>query len=329
MDQGQSHEILCAISSSLGKDFNIQASIGTISENALQGNGTKEVIRNLVLIGASNLKRVIPHLNALGYSTLDLCVPGWVATPTNVSLLVEQLKSINLGTDVGIVIDLLGNSCTRFKDWDGSILRPYKGGGGYHLSGEVVVCTDNIFKNLIDLLMPIFSAVPGHTKIVVPPQPRYIFHPCCAEKTHCTNVGTVSHAETLIGSNLRLRALLKDELRSKGTECFWVADSCLHTVDTLDGSAAQRAAALRPFCALDGVHSTPEGYRNFAGNIKKTLEIFRTRTASVSVSGPVKKHYWRGFSSPVGSKLPVVKSVWKQPLRARPHTSSKPYMRKK
>jgi hypothetical protein len=173
MDQGQSREILCTIGSVLSRDFKVEISTGVTSASAMKGDGAKEQIRNLVVIGASNLKRSIPHLNALGYGTMDLCTPGWMATPDNVTNLVNQLQLAKFGPEVGIILDLFGNSCTRFIDYDGSVTKPLKiaGTGGYHLPGEVTVIGEDIFSKLIGVVKPILDEVPDLVKIVIPPSP--------------------------------------------------------------------------------------------------------------------------------------------------------------
>jgi len=328
MDQGQSSEIIGTVCNTLGRDFNIPAGTGVITASAMQGGGAKDTVRNLVLIGASNLKRAIPYLNAMGYQVLDMCTPGWRATPENVAILVEKIKSVNLGADVGVVMDLFGNSCTRYVDFDGTISRPYRDGRGYHLPGEVTVCKEDIFEKIVETVLPVVDSVPDHVKVVVPPQPRYLHSPCCDSQAHCVNIGTESYAEQVVSSNLRLRAVLKKKLLEKRIKNHWVADSCCYVKAVKDFDAKRRAETLRAVSAGDGVHYTPDGYGNFAGNVAEMLKSFKNRSAAVSVSGSTRRFHWRGFTSPVGSLLSVPSAPsWKAPTRGKPHHAAGPYRR--
>jgi len=70
------------------------------------------------------------------------------------------------------------------------------------------------------------------------------------------------------------------------------------------------AAALGGVFAADGVHLTKVGYEKVADIVVAC--IHEHVTASVSVAGPLgglrgekpEKFFWRGFTSPVGSKRP-------------------------
>ena len=110
MDEGQINELLCTIQKILSRDFNVVTGAGVSSESAKMDDGAQGQIRKLVLVGASNLKKDALHLQSLGFEVLDLCIPGWLATPGSVSILIENLKKINIGTDVGFVLDLFGNN---------------------------------------------------------------------------------------------------------------------------------------------------------------------------------------------------------------------------
>jgi len=89
--KGQQLELLGAISDTLGRDFMIHAGIGSTSANATERSGAKESISKIILVGASNLHRVTRQLGELGYDVINLCVPGWVATPNNVTDMVKTV----------------------------------------------------------------------------------------------------------------------------------------------------------------------------------------------------------------------------------------------
>jgi len=245
---------------------------------------------------------------------VNLCVPGWVSSPNNVADMIEKLSTVNIDKETAIVLDVFGNSTYRYENYDGSVLMPVKMGGGYHLIGDVTVCTDGIFSKQIDTVLPLLEAVPGPVKIVVPPQPRYLFGSCCKDATHCTNVTQPDHASKLLGATIHLREVLKKKLVGKTAANFWISDSCLAGTVKTGCTVTERCTSLKTVFAQDQVHFSMEGYRNIAKNISDVVRDISAgkvgrcshlnRTAASGVSGVGRNHFWRGISSPVGSCKP-------------------------
>ena len=129
--------------------------------------------------------------------------------------------------------------------FDGSTCNPVKGAGGYHIPGEVGVCTDSIFTKLIETVMPLMDAHPDCMKIIVPPQPRYVFSPCCMDTAHCTNVGSPTHAEAIVSSTIRLRNILKRKLVGKVKGVFWVLDTYCWVDDPQDKQLPEKLSELK------------------------------------------------------------------------------------
>jgi len=128
MDEGIICELLSSIANVLKEELKI--SIGVSLGNALRSGGAQENIERVVLIGASNLKQVANHLKGLGLEVIDLCVPGWVISPSNVEDLIRKLEVLGVRAGTAVVSDLFGNSVFRFKEFDGTVSKPLKGGGG-------------------------------------------------------------------------------------------------------------------------------------------------------------------------------------------------------
>ena len=304
-DQGVQRELLTSISVALERDFHISTSMEGILENAQQtAGGGQEKVTHIILVGASNLRRVVPHLIALGYKVTDLCVPGWHATPENVAKLVQGVHAVGSVPGTILVFDVFGNSCTRYIECDGSVSRPYKGENRYHLAGDVVVCSDPIFGKIIEIVLPLLQVLPGHKRIILPPQPRYLFSKCCNSSDHCTNVGKESHSEALLAETIKLRAHLKKALTGALSKNFWLADSCCSVPSAGSMPTSGRLAALKKVTLDDGVHCTFEGYRNYATNIvayMSELENARPASAALSITGSCKRFTWHGFASCRGS----------------------------
>jgi hypothetical protein len=106
---------------------------------------------------------------------------------------------------------------------------------------------------------------------------------------------------------------------------------------TDDKPVPDKLTALRGVMTQDGVHLTAEGSKNFAENIVETLAKLQSgkcgkksamsSSAAVNISG-AGRHFWHGFSSPVGSTPdPVDRQHGGKatPNRIRPHTSHGPY----
>ncbi len=336
IDQGSVSELVHTLTSVLARDFDVKVGTSEITASAPE-LGVQDNVKRVVLVGASILKKVVPHLTGQGLEVVDLCTPGWKVTPESVSELAGQLSRMNPGSNTAFILDLYGNSVTRAIIFDGSSTVAMKGAGGYHLPGRVSVCTNEIFGNLIELTMPIFEAVAANIRIIVPPQPRYLFQPCCNDRHHCTNVGQQGHADRLLSDTVHLRTQLKKKVISFKSGLTWVMDTCCGVSGTDDKPVPDKLAALRGVMTQDGVHLTDEGSKNFAVNIVETLARVQSgkcgkksalfSTAAVNISGG-SRHIWHGFSSPVGSRPgPVDRQHGGKatPAKNRPHTSHGPY----
>jgi len=336
VDKGFQVELLGAMAGVLHRDFGIPVGVGDRSENTNSNAGAQEKPSKLVLIGASNLHRVANNLQQLGWEVLDLTVPGWVATPAKVEEMRERVQQLELDKDTVVVFDLFGNSVYRFESYDGSVLTPMKVGGGYHLAGDVKVCTDSILGKQVDTVLPLLEAVDVPLTVVIPPQPRYLHNGCCLAEDHCTNMKKPGYAEKLMGEVLHLRDVLKRKLVGKLDGKFWLTDSCMASTVASDKTARERAESLRAVSAQDGVHFTAEGCKIYAQNIVDTVLNWCTgtnrkkqNTSSYPVAGPgrVSNHYWKGVTSPVGSAKPTFFNQHHHKQRREKQTKFSPYYR--
>jgi len=130
IDQGTVRGLLHTIATVLDRDFKIPVGAGLTPASTRTADGVQEHVKRVVLIGASNLKRVVGDLQREGFEVIDLCIPGWTVNPVNVHKLVTTLKNSNLSQNSAVVFDLFGNSCFRATLFDGSTVMPVKEGGG-------------------------------------------------------------------------------------------------------------------------------------------------------------------------------------------------------
>ncbi len=89
---------------------------------------TKHTSR-IVVIGASIMGHLIPYLRAGGVEVIDLTTPGWVPTEAGLAEVLARLQGVPREGSV-YVLDLLGNSTTRYVQYDGTLAIPTKLGGG-------------------------------------------------------------------------------------------------------------------------------------------------------------------------------------------------------
>jgi hypothetical protein len=322
LDQGQTDELLGSISNFLLTSMKI--SVGVNLGNAGVADGPQEPITHVIMVGASNLKRVAALLDAKGVKVTDLCVPGWVATPENVVKMKEKLVELRPGTESAVVLDLFSNSAIRYLDYDGTQARPFKMEGskrGYHLPGRVVVCNSENLKKQIEVAGTLLESAHDSIKVIVPPAPRYLFSPCCENPSHCTNIGEESHAEKLLGETIALRSVLKKALLPRGLGRMWIVDTCYMVADVDDSTVTERLKCLKNLSSPDGVHFTVTGYNNMAENLSKSVADLQTgkvgkfrknisAAPSLHVAGSAggekpsssaARYHWHGFNSPNGS----------------------------
>jgi len=337
IDQGTSSGLLHTLSNVLDRDFKIPVGTGIKPASARTAEGVQENVKRVVLVGASNLKRVVPNLKNEGFEVLDLCTPGWTVTPQNIQNLLGILKNSNFSQNCAVVFDLFGNSCFRASLFDGSTIMPIREGGGYHLPGTVEVCKDDIFVKLVELVQPVLDAVESTIRLVIPPQPRYLYSPCCSDRSHCSNVGQNSHAENLLAGCFRLRSILKRKLSVSGAAIPpWVMDTCCGVHGT-EKTVIEKQEVLKQISSYDGVHLTAEGNGNVAKNICGAIKnlqngtqgkaISMSRAAAVHVAGAEPRHFWKGFSSPVGSAKRSANQSWGKFPKEKSHGGNIPYRR--
>jgi hypothetical protein len=73
---------------------------------------SKNTEQKVTLCGASNLRHSIPHFADPNMTFEDITVPGWTASPENITKIKQIVEAKSVST-AGFVFDLLGNSSVR------------------------------------------------------------------------------------------------------------------------------------------------------------------------------------------------------------------------
>jgi hypothetical protein len=69
--------------------------------------------QKVILVGASNLRNSRPHFDGASSRIIDATVPGWTATPDNISSMCKSTTAM-VPQATAFVFDILGNSAVRF-----------------------------------------------------------------------------------------------------------------------------------------------------------------------------------------------------------------------
>jgi hypothetical protein len=314
-DRKTSHELLLSLASSLRRGLSIAIHPEAILERepALNCEGAKDPGKNLTIIlaGASNLGRLRPIFESQGATVIDLTKPGWMATPANIESLRSELAALADLENCSVVFDVFGNSAFKFKHVDGSLVLPFRvGGGEFHFLGDISLDTDRSVGELIENLKPLFALAKKHFTVIMPPLPRYVFCGCCLDRFHSTNVGEEGYSAQILEATLHFRKLVKTSLvGNEDLGQFWVTDT-LACLGSIPPTMPEKLNQLRASLGTDGVHLTAEGKMHLFNNLAKTILDMKSGSlgrppkpavaaASSSVSG--KTFYWRGFVSDRGS----------------------------
>jgi hypothetical protein len=278
--------------------------------------------KHIVIIGASNMKRLVPLLLESGYTVTDLTRPSWIATPDNVARITELINTMDLSPGYTLIMELFGNSTFRYEQFDGTMALPFKTGNVYHMEGRIGVCEEDAFVRLVNNLDALLNVGKPDIKLFVPPLPRYLFTGCCNHKNHSTNLSDPDHADTLLASTMKFRSILKTALLKKGTDSFFVLDGIGSLIGIPPGgnrgSNKSVIPELEKITGKDGVHFTDTGYKNLtnamvaaisgiqAGTLTKTKSSHLAAEGADSDAWSRRKEvfFWRGFSSPVGAQIP-------------------------
>jgi hypothetical protein len=285
--------------------------------------------KNIVCIGSSILRQLIPFLQAAGYSITDLTQPGWIATEDNINSLIKKMSDLNLAPGFAVILDLVGNCTYRYSQFDGTLALPYREGGKYHHAGPIQICSEENYKKILKMLSPVLLSAQQAKKVVIPPLPRYLFSTCCSASSHCTNSADENYAEMLLNGITKLRTITKKECSSMGVKNVWVLDgvgAILGTpVGLSSGTNIEVVPELRPYLAKDGVHLETMGNKNVSAAILDSIKKLSTGNLpddtgtgvapgpgsgiSGSERGGRREFFWRGFTSPTGDVVGRAKAA--------------------
>ena len=297
----------------------------------------KETIGKLVVIGASNMRRSIPALKALGYDVLDLTNLDWNGSDEAVARVAAAFGELAQDPETldgaAIVMDLFSCISFRFSQADGGLALPMKIGGRHHLLGNLDVFSDVSLKTCVARFFPLLRRI--ETKnvplVVLPPLPRYIAGGCCPNISHAPNAADPGHPADFLRKIIHLRSVLRKELTGSGLKNFWVPDpvhgmtASITDVMQASKSISDLASEIGLLMLGDNVHFTHPGYTRLAAEIDTGVKraVRKQFSAAVIFSGSetgdaesgsgqsgsgqstgTRTFFWRGFISRHGAVRP-------------------------
>jgi hypothetical protein len=281
-------------------------------EDGMENYSEEQKEHKIVLVGASNLGHSVRHFAGADMVFIPVIKPGWVATVENVAELCNIVQGHST-TATLFVFDLFGNSSVRFEQFDGTTSLPFRSNGKYHLGGKVVVTPPEIFRRVVENVLPVLKAKGSKPCLILPPLPRYLFAGCCSDRGHCSNMHKKGYQEEIMGGFIQLRANLIRLLVSSGLTNFKVMDSCCATNCPLTASVSERIGELRKVTSKDGVHFIDDGYRNIAERCTRCISATLSDDCKPTCSRKPTVHFWRGFRSPKGSLMPKLENNFHNP----------------
>jgi hypothetical protein len=198
----------------------------------------------MLLVGASNLKHSLPHFEEDGLHCTFIGKPGWISSAANVTELIAEVRKNALVADA-FIFDLLGNSSICFEQFDGTSSLPFFSNGKHHLRSKVLTTPPEVFKKLVENVIPVIKEKGNKPCVILPPLPRYLFASCCNDTGHRTNRHDNDFQNNLLAGFIQMRNGLIKQLVNAGITNFKVMDSCCATACKVTAGLPERIAALR------------------------------------------------------------------------------------
>ena len=216
------------------------------------------------------MKCTLCQLVAKGYRVLDLTQKSWFLNKKTVEELTNTLQVVHIPLGTIVVLDLFGNTSTKYRQADDTLALASKAGGatGWHMLGEVVAVPDTFICEQVGNLGGLFSAINEHSKIVLPAIPRYVFGSCCKDTTHAHNTALPLHSTTAVSEHIRQRNTIIKKLHDARTQNLKVLD-VLSCFSSTSSSIPEKCDDLKKVTYRDNVHLTERGYELLAENIVK------------------------------------------------------------
>jgi hypothetical protein len=224
-----------------------------------------------VLVGSSHATRLASAYDDMELEVVDLSVPGWQATPANVTNMSAELTKVlaeHFDGETIIIYQLFDNLCYRVCDDNGNRSLPVRGDDGkYHLPGKMVLADRDEFRTIFMDILPLLRASANSVKILMTPLMRYVRRKCCDDPGHITNKGSFGEE---IGEGLNeICYWLRNMAFTRRIQNFTVLDP--NETMLAGDHIVKDAMQIKKFWKDDPVHMTAAGYKKLGKLILESL----------------------------------------------------------
>jgi hypothetical protein len=188
----------------------------------------------------------------------DLTVPGWKASAENITKLQQDIDN-RAKDSTAFVFDRLGNSSLRFEQYVWTTSFPFKSNGHYNCGGRVVITPPDVFKKLVENIVPVIKKKGNRPCVIMPPLPRGLSSRCCNNDNRCSNANDKDYQVRLLSGFIKLRNDLIKHLVHFGLKDFKVLDSCCVTSCSPTANIPEQLESLRSATREVGTHFSVEG----------------------------------------------------------------------
>jgi hypothetical protein len=225
-----------------------------------------------LVIGSSHAAHLSKLLTEQGYTTRLVSILNWRIYKGSASQLVKlAIEAIEIQEPKTIIMQLLDNSCYFARCWDGSRLPPTKTmDGGYHMLGEVMLCTRDTQLEHFKALKPLFDLVGKRKGLLITPMPRYLVRGCCADPEHATNVKDPQYKNKMMADFEEMRGNFKKFLFHDG----------YRNMKMLDPNVDLRGLAEDEVWGEDPVHPLAAAYKKIAARVIKITNSMSKEASS-------------------------------------------------
>jgi hypothetical protein len=208
------------------------------------------------------MSRTAEHLPS---DTVSLAYPGFKPEKSKIEGLVSNMQNANCGLSDTVVLDLLSNVAFMGTDGDGLPAPAYRADDGrFHVVGTLTTAPPTTLKKYLENCEELACLLKDTKVLLVCPTPRYLTQKCCSKVNHIENFGNPEYEEEFHDFQEQHRKILCNWGTSKGLN-FKLIDptTCVNqTEPTLKNRTTSAGSSL--WSGTDGVHLSPDGYRDLA-----------------------------------------------------------------
>jgi hypothetical protein len=255
-------------------DINAEFSLDLSTDLCVNRNAgiilMEEAVRNKVEVlvaGASNAGKLLPHLTCQEVNVTSLATPGWRLTGDKVADMASKLEALPEGSV--LVLYGLDNSVFVAVDEDMRSGPPFRGRDGkHHAHGRMEVVTGFIMDRIMKQLEELMLACKGRILIIVTPMPRY-WLPCCDKQVGLDRTELDGDKARLLREIGRFRRAISSlVMRLRLSSSIKVLDP-LSTLEVRDDIPSIEQLMV------DTVHLTTGSYQVLGREVRRIMELSR------------------------------------------------------